>query len=294
MKRRTVIPSAIALALIVAFGVFVGPRFVDAQGVDGDAANAAAIEALATAVAANDDAVKSFATAISAHDVAVQAFATAVSANAESPAPQPTVEPTVEPTSTPVLPGPEPTPTVEPEPTPVAVNSCALPIQNDADGRFTLPVTLNGEWVGGCVYPFDLKDTIGGSAASGDRYYRTTSFKIVASPGSWVATLESDIDTFMLLWEYDRDENGLIVEGSFNLVDTNDDLASGNSNSRIEWTPNLSKSYALDFTTYAPETLGEFTVTIEAGSANTQNSSAIQDLMPADVSGDMRFEQRQE
>ena len=268
MKRFVTI---VVLTIIVVGGAFVGPRIIDAQSADGDEANKAAIEALATAVAANDVAVQAFATAVAANDVAVQAFATAVAVNAEPPVPEPTAEPTV-----------------DPEP----VVLCDLVIDDaDDEGLFSLPVTQAGEWVLECSYPLDLQSTIGGSAASGERYYRDLVITPLTLDVTWVATLSSDEDTFMLLWEYEETDDG-IADGSFRLVDTNDDLESGNTNSRIEWSPTADKTYLLVLTTYEIETLGSFTLTITAGSATVGNSTGMQELMPVDVPGDMRFEQQ--
>ena len=288
MKRFANIPFAIALALIVAAGIFVGPRFVDAQGVDGDAANAAAIEALATAVAANDDAVKSFATAISVHDVAVQAFATAVSANAESPAPQPTVEPTAEPTAAP--PGPEPTPTVEPEPTaePVTAQPCQLLLSDD--GSSAIPVTKTGQWTADreCEYPVNLTRWLPNSP-EGDRYYQYADFVVTRNDsGAWTATLESAEDTVLILWEVPDN-----AADPFIFIEVNDDMDNTTTNSSITWTPVVGKNYLLDLTTYEIEATGDFTLTITGGSSNAQADAQL-DLMPADVSGDLRIERRQE
>lgn len=191
----------------------------------------------------------------------------------------PTVQPTVEPTAT-VAPAGTVVPTETPAATPVATatavatatvvptqtptatpaNPCELVLPSS-----TLPVTMTGSWSDECVYPIDVPD-----AEDGDRYYQWVEF--VASSGGvpWTATLTSNEDTYMLLWETD------VITDEFRLVDENDDIAQGNTNSQITWTPVQGNKYLIDATTYNANTLGDFTLTIREGTAGSQGSSIEQ------------------
>ncbi|MCY3638898.1 MAG: hypothetical protein OXG80_07350, partial [Chloroflexi bacterium] len=143
----------------------------------------------------------------------------------------------------------------------------------------TLPLTVTGSWIDDaeCVYPVELPN-----AASGDRYYRWVGFKATSASGDWTATLTSNEDTYMLLWEYDDDSAELTF------VDENDDIVRGNTNSGITWTPTLGKSYLLDLTTYDANTLGDFTLTIEAASSGTQGQSSGQSIDLSDITLERR------
>ncbi len=166
----------------------------------------------------------------------------------------PTPTPTLQPTSTPLPPGvtPEPTATATPVP-----NPCQL---DPPTGQ--LPTTVNGSWLEECVLGVTLDDV-----ANGDRYFRDVIFGIVTAQSSWVATLTSDdVDTYMILSEWDENAE------SWTRLDTNDDIVRGNTNSRIEWTPVAGRTYGLTLTTYTATTLGDFTLTLEAGAASGQNS----------------------
>ena len=48
------------------------------------------------------------------------------------------------------------------------------------------------------------------------------------------------------------------------LVEMNDDIQQGNTNSRIEWTTVTGQSYLLDITAYEATTLGDFALTLDA------------------------------
>ena len=126
--------------------------------------------------------------------------------------------------------------------------------------------------------------------ADGDRYYRYVAFSATLVGPSWIATLTSDdADTYMVLWEWDADQADYV------LVDSNDDLEQDNANSRIEWTPVQGQHYLLDLTTYTANTLGEFTFTLEEGTASAQGqgSTGEQSIGQSDLQGAMPFERRQ-
>ena len=198
------------------------------------------------------------------------------------PEPTPTEEsaPTVEPTQDPVA-TEVPNATVEPIPTPEATpepDPCELSLTDD----LTLPVTLSGSWIEECGYPIELDDV-----AVGDRYYRWVIFEAAVVNSSWIATLESDEDTILILWQWDEEDE------EWDFVEMNDDIVQGNTNSRIEWTPTQDQSYLLDLTTYTANTLGEFTLSITTGTANSQSSSDGQSIEQSDLSGAMPLERRQ-
>ena len=98
--------------------------------------------------------------------------------------------------------------------------------------------------------------------------------------------LTSDEDTYMLLWEWDSDVQDFVF------VDSNDDLATGNTNSRIEWTPVDGRTYLLDLTTYTANTLGDFTLNIGESSSSAQSSSSEQRMEHPDIQGGVPFERR--
>ena len=133
-----------------------------------------------------------------------------------------------------------------PAPTVVAeIDPCEIVFPANA----VLPITLTGSWVEDeeCVYPVELEDV-----ADGDRYFRWVGFVATVAHSPWTATLESTEDTYMLLYEWDDDDE------IWNLLEKNDDIVSGNTNSRISWTPTEGQSYLLDLTTYNADTLGDF------------------------------------
>lgn len=156
----------------------------------------------------------------------------------------PTIEPTVEPTAEPTV-----------EPTPVVIDPCQIELPT----TFFLPHTVNGSWIDDCVYPVDLTNV-----EDGDRYYRYVTIDVIVAGSSLTATLESSEDTVMLLWEWNE------ADEEWDFVEINDDLEAGNTNSRITWTPVQGATYLLDLTTYESETLGDFTLKIEDGSASSQ------------------------
>ena len=146
-----------------------------------------------------------------------------------------------------------------------------------------LPVTITGSWITECEYQGGALEDV----ADGDRYYRWTSFEALSASGTWVATLTSEQDTVLVLYEWN------IETERWDFVEQNDDLARGNTNSRIEWTPVLGKSYAFVMTTYTANTLGDFTLTLADGTANTQGSTGEQSIGQSAHQGAMPFERRQ-
>ena len=136
-------------------------------------------------------------------------------------------------------------------------DSCRIYLPQDG----SLPAIMEGSWIEECVYPEPIPDT-----EDGDRYYRYVRFR-VNSLTSWIATVTSDKDTYMLLWEIDA------ATDEWRIVDENDNMAPGNTNSRIQWTPTEGNLYVIDVTTYTADTLGDFTLTIDIEGGTPQGSS---------------------
>ena len=143
----------------------------------------------------------------------------------------------------------------ESDPDDTEPNPCKLSLPDDP-----LPITIEGSWLAECVYPYELDDV-----RDGDRYYRYVEFETLSSE-SWVTALESSEDTVLVLFELDA------ASESWVLVEMNDDIQPGNTNSRIEWTSVAGQSYLLDVTTYEATTLGDFTLTLNAAAGSAQNS----------------------
>ena len=199
---------------------------------------------------------------------------------------QPTATP--EPTSTPEATATALPPGVTPEPTATsAPQATATPEPNpcriNLPTAFALPTSLTGSWISECVYQGEELENV----ADGDRYYRWTSFDVTGGTGSWAATLTSDQDTVLVLFEWNTETD------NWDFVEQNDDLAQGNTNSRIEWTPVLGTTYGFVMTTYTANTLGDFTLTLADGTANTQSSTGEQSIGQSAHQGAMPFERRQ-
>ncbi|MYC07128.1 MAG: S8 family serine peptidase [Chloroflexi bacterium] len=201
----------------------------------------------------------------------------ALELGASQPTPTPTQTPT--PTATPLPPGvtPEPTATAEPTATPEP-DPCFI----DVPASSGLPIVLSGSWTQECVYSLSrerIEEITGIPLAAGARYYRYTGFEVTAvGSGAWTATLESSKDTALFLWEWDEENEGRVF------VAGNDDIVRGNTNSKVSWTPTGGKVYYIDMTTYEPQTLGDFTLTVSSGSSGTQGMEVrgIQhDAMPS-------------
>ena len=213
--------------------------------------------------------------ALESRIAALEADADDTSEPDSTPTPTPTLQSTStpQPTATPLPPGvtPEPTATMAPTATATPVpNPCQLDLPTGQ-----LPTTVNGSWLEECVLGVTLDDV-----ANGDRYFRDVIFSIVSAQSSWVATLTSDdADTYMILSEWDENAE------SWTRLDTNDDIARGNTNSRIEWTPVAGRTYGLTLTTYTATTLGDFTLTVETGAASGQNSLELSQQEFSSVGG---------
>ena len=198
--------------------------------------------------------------------------------------PEPTMTP--EPTAPPLPPGVTPEPTATSEPTATATPEPPDPCRISMPAGGTLPLTITGSWIDDCVSPVELEDV-----ADGDRYYRYVRFNATGAAGvseTWTATLKSDEDTYMLLWRVIDDTE------PWALLDRNDDMVEGNTNSRITWTVTQGETYVIDLTTYTAETLGDFTLTIEFGTGSSQNSTGQQNIRYSDDPNTVPTERRQQ
>ena len=134
-----------------------------------------------------------------------------------------------------------PAPAPDPEPDPEPADTCVQLVE--ADGA------IAGSWDDTCL---SEKDAPGGA---GDRYARFYTFRLTEATDI-VISLSSDEDTYLYLLEgHDRDGDTL---------HSNDDIAGGgvNLNSRLSVTLQPG-SYTVEATTYSPEIVGDFTLTIE-------------------------------
>ena len=122
----------------------------------------------------------------------------------------------------------EPTPTPEPP-----TDSCVETLS--ADGA------VSGSWSSDCD-----SESRSGSYAS---YYTFT----LMEPATVTITLESSEDTYLFLRE------GAARDG--NVLHENDDVESGNTNSRIQQTLSAG-TYTIEATTYNAGTTGDFTLTV--------------------------------
>ena len=94
--------------------------------------------------------------------------------------------------------------------------------------------------------------------------------------------MTSDEDTFMVLSEIDG------VTGVLTIVGENDDIAPGNTNSQITWTPIQGNSYYVYLTTYDANTTGDFTLSIKASVAGAQGQRSEQSIDLSDMQSELR------
>ena len=251
------------------------------------------ISTLERLVAGLQGMIASLQSAITALDGRVTALETGASvptptATSAPGAPTPTPSATPEPTATHVPGAPTPTPSATAEPTATPIPD---PCRIDIPASSSLPVTLKGSWTQECFYPLSperIQELTRIQVPAGNRYYKYTGFEVTAAgSGAWTATLEStDRDTVLFLWKSDEDNEQRVF------VAADDDILPPiNTNSRVSWTPTEGMVYYLDMTTYdaydsdpQKKEPGEFTLTIESGSASGQGSSSVQGVAPYNIS----------
>ena len=179
-----------------------------------------------------------------------------------TPVPTPTIPPTATPPpdNTPVpsaTPGPTVVPTATPTPSP-----CELITEE----IFTFPLTKNSSWITNteCLVDWNLDNINDDSYPLGNRYVREATF-FPFSDITLTAQTDSETDTVLLLWEWNAQES------QWKFLNINDDVADGDTNSRIRWSASADQFYRVSITTYQTETLGDFTLTITSRNATTQS-----------------------
>ena len=138
--------------------------------------------------------------------------------------------------------------------TPSPSDPCILTI--DGSGPFT------GTWDDTCHSEYRPQDSDGGGEVGSYYYARFYSFTLDAA-ASVTITLTSDddppVDTFLYLRAGEEKDGEPVTE--------NDDISSGNLNSRIENYSLEPGAYTIEATTYHPEETGEFTLIVDIESA---------------------------
>ena len=119
----------------------------------------------------------------------------------------------------------------------------APPATDECGETLTGDGTVSGEWAAGC----DSEVADRGHA----RYYGFT----LDQESDVTITLESDIDTYLYLRDGDS-RSGDVADDR-----KNDDIESGNTNSRLQLTLPAG-SYTIEATTYSPDQTGSFTITV--------------------------------
>ncbi len=137
-------------------------------------------------------------------------------------------------------------------PPPSLTDSCIVPI--DGSGTFT------GSWADTCRSEYRPRDAAGGGQVGSDYYARFYTFTLDAT-ARVTMTLTSDddppVDTFLYLRGGKEKDGEAVVE--------NDDISSGNRNSRIEDHFLEPGTYTIESTTYNAGETGEFTLVVDIG-----------------------------
>ena len=108
--------------------------------------------------------------------------------------------------------------------------------------------TFTGTWDGSCVSDKPAEQ------GTGDRYARYYTFTLDES-GSVTVELSSAVDTYLYLMK------GIGRNGE--LLASNDDIVSGNTNSQIPATRLEPGDYTIEATTFAAEATGDFTLVVD-------------------------------
>ena len=138
-------------------------------------------------------------------------------------------------------------------PPPMPADTCTIPF--DGSGTFA------GSWNDTCLSEYRPQDADGGGEIDSDYYARFYTFTLDAT-ASVTITLTSDddppVDTFLYLRTGEDKDGEPAVE--------NDDISSGNLNSRIEEYTLEAGTYTIEATTYNAGEIGEFTLVVEVES----------------------------
>ena len=142
------------------------------------------------------------------------------------------------------------------------------PPSDNCTSEITADGTVTGSWAAGCD-----------SAVSGRGHARYYTFEL-AQASDVTITLESTIDTYLYLRQGEAKSGTALHE--------NDDIVSGNTNSRIQETL-AAGEYTIEATTYDENKTGNFTLTVSglSGGGGTPPSDTCGDTITADdaVSG---------
>ncbi len=135
------------------------------------------------------------------------------------------------------------------EPPPVP-DVCLIPI--DGAGTYT------GAWDETCLSENRPQDSDGGGRAGSDYYASFYTFTLREAADVTISLSSDDdppVDTFLYLREGSGSDGRLVAH--------NDDLSSGDRNSRIEDEPLGAGTYTIEATTYDAESAGNFTLVVE-------------------------------
>ena len=150
---------------------------------------------------------------------------------------------------------------VSPVPTaaPPSPTHTATPHPDDCIRQVDGAGTFTGSWNSDCLSENRPQDQADGGLDGSDYYTRY--FALTMDDTSTITiSLNSDEDTFLYLMEN--------IGRAGEQIDENDDITQGsNLNSRIGPRQLASGDYTIEATTYYPDTSGNFTLTVEIGSA---------------------------
>ena len=180
----------------------------------------------------------------------------------EEPTPEPTPQPTETPTSTPEptptttgTPTPEPTSTPASSPTPEPEEGCLeylADVSEESDGERE----IQGSWADSC-------ESLRPASQSGARYSRYYMFSLgVAS--DMTISVTSDQDGYLYLLD------GFGKDGE--VLHENDDRSESprDTNPLLELESVMAGPYTVDVTTYAPQTMGNFTLSVVIEEVETE------------------------
>ena len=129
-------------------------------------------------------------------------------------------------------------------PPPAPADPCIMPID--------VPTTKMGEWDASCL---SENRPSGEDGQAGANYYARFYTFTLDEDARVTITLTSNEDTFLYLMEGEGKDGTIVAD--------NDDISSGDRNSRIEDSPLDRGTYTIEATTYDPETAGDFTLVVE-------------------------------
>ena len=133
---------------------------------------------------------------------------------------------------------------------PVVTDECLIEINGAG--------TYNGTWDDTCLSENRPQDSADGGEAGSDYYARFYTFTLQEASDVTISLSSDDnppVDTFLYLMEGSGSDGRLVAE--------NDDISSGNRNSRIDEQFLDAGTYTIEATTYEAESKGEFTLVVD-------------------------------